>query len=385
MLKEIRASASLIAASLLLLMVLASPVSSGVNGAQARSIDPATFWNHITTNLGSKLDPPRMARAYALVHVAIYDSMLASSNHRKAELNAAAAGAASEVLIYLFPDNATAIHDAARASLGDSQNPGGITGGFHFGQAVGDMVVQHGENDGSSTVFTGTIPTGDCTWAGVSPLEPLAGHWETWLTTSGSEFQPEAQYPCGSRNDLLDVQAVLSASLTRTPEQIAIVHKWADVSPPAIWNSILNDRIARNDIAGIASARAYAYLSIAIYDAFVSCWSTKYTFWTARPFQRIPGLVTVIKTPNFPSYSSGHSTISAAASAVMGELFPEEAIYFDGQAHEAAMSRLWAGIHFPHDNEQGLIVGHEIGMKVVQDMNFEPHTFVFPKEKGAVP
>ncbi|HMI30477.1 MAG TPA: phosphatase PAP2 family protein, partial [Candidatus Limnocylindrales bacterium] len=70
----------------------------------------------------------------------------------------------------------------------------------------------------------------------------------------------------------------------------------------------------------------------------------------------------------FPSYTSGHSTISAAAAKVMGEVFPAEADFFQEQAEEAAMSRLYGGIHFRHDNEQGTFVGAIIGDRVVERM-----------------
>ena len=99
-----------------------------------------------------------------------------------------------------------------------------------------------------------------------------------------------------------------------------------------------------------------------MFDAFVSCWNCKYTYWTARPSMRIsdPSFTTVITTPNFPSYTSGHYTVSAAAAVVMGALFPDKAGSFQAQAAEAAISRLWGGIQFSHDDGQGLLVGHQI-------------------------
>ena len=79
----------------------------------------------------------------------------------------------------------------------------------------------------------------------------------------------------------------------------------------------------------------------------------------------------MIPTPNFPSYISGHSTISAAAAVVLGELFPRDQRFFRQQAEEAAMSRLWAGIHFRHDNDQGLALGRQVGERVVRRMRHE--------------
>ena len=86
----------------------------------------------------------------------------------------------------------------------------------------------------------------------------------------------------------------------------------------------------------------------------------------------------MIPTPNFPSYLSGHSTVSSAAALILGQLFPDKAIYFLSQAHEAAMSRLWAGIHFPQDNNNGFAVGQQIGKKYIYDMLKPPHPFVVP-------
>ena len=373
----------------IMLAVLLIATISVAQQVNARSqLDPTSFWNEQTTRLGlqAKLNPPRVARAYALLHVAIYDALLAGTRQHSGEPSerALAAGAVGEVLAYLFPGSVSSIWKdvQAQAWSGETTNRGVVVSGLRFGQMVGKMVVRYAENDGSNVVFTGLIPTGECIWTGVGPLEPMAGTWKTWIVTSGGEFQPEAPYLCGSAKDLADVQAVVDASHDLTPDKVAVVHKWADLPPPTIWNNMLGEWVEREGLRGFAAARAYVYLNIAIYDAFVSTWFSKYTYWTARPFQRVPGLVTVIPTPNFPSYISGHSTVSAAASRVMGQLFPADRDYFSAQAQEAALSRMWAGIHFPHDNQRGLWVGTEVGGRVVDDMLAVPHTFVFPTNEG---
>lgn len=337
------------------------------------SLDPSEYWNLLTTELANKakLPPPKYARAYALVHAAMYDALLSSHGTRRRDLlsRTVAAGAAAKVLTYLFPDDEALINERAASQIGTAHGSalGRIQRSWALGTAVGSLAVEYGKSDGSSAVFTGTPPTGDGIWTGTNPVLPMAGTWKTWVLTSGSEFQPEPPYPYGSHEDSVDVDEVYQVSLVRTTEQIAIVHKWADVSPPAIWNGHLGDRTSVN-VHPLASARAYAYLNVAMYDAFVACWQCKYTFWTARPIQRIAGLVTVIPTPNFPSYTSGHSTISAAAGKVLGELFPAEASFFAGEAEEAAASRLYGGIHFRHDNDQGAEVGLKIGDKVISVM-----------------
>jgi hypothetical protein len=349
---------------------LQAPATAPVAGVVS---NPAVYWNQVTTALGraAALPPPLLARDYALVQVAVFDALVASRHHLRGRLppHAVAAGSASRVLVRLFPQAADRVTDAAAEQVAlDGPVTRRTLGGFLLGRAVGRLVVERAKNDGSDTPFTGSMPSGDGIWTGADPVLPMCGTWKTWVLTSGSEIQPEAPYAFGSAQDLADVQDVYDVSLQRTPEQIEAVHRWADLPPPTIWNHILTRRIEARDLGVFASARAYAYLNVAMADAFVSCWQTKYTYWIARPFQRIPGLVTVIPTPNFPSYTSGHSTISAAAAAVLGEVFPGGREHFAAQAEEAALSRLWAGIHFRHDNEQGLAAGRWIGARVVERM-----------------
>jgi len=96
-------------------------------------------------------------------------------------------------------------------------------------------------------------------------------------------------------------------------------------------------------------------------DAFVCCWDAKYAYWSERPITADPTLAVLIPTPPFPSYTSGHATISVAAASVLGHLFPADAADLAARAQEAAASRLWAGIHFAIDNETGAGGGAMVG------------------------
>jgi membrane-associated phospholipid phosphatase len=352
-------------------------------------------WNQLMTTLGlqKKIPAPYLARDYALMHVAIYDALLQptnknnnnNNNEKQAEVVVAiVASAAAEVLAYFFPENSTSI-----ASLEEQQTTHiqghdtlQIIEGMMFGHDVGKKVIAYAMTDNSSDAKGNkTPPSGPGKWTGTNPIGPLFGYHKTYILSSVAEFQPPPPYPFGSAKDLAEVQVVIDAAKSRTPEQIEIVHKWADLPPPTIWNSMLNDRIESQNLTIYESARASAYLNTAMYDSFVSCWYTKFTYWTARPIQRIisdPTFTTVIPTPNFPSYTSGHSTISSTASLILGQLFPHESVYFLSEAHEAAMSRLWAGIHFPQDNNNGIAIGQQIGKKYVNDMLKPSHPFVVP-------
>jgi hypothetical protein len=353
-------------------------------------------WNQLITTIGlqKKIPAPYLASDYALTHVAIYDALLQvvnksnnnnSANEKPAEV-AVVAGAAAEVLTYLFPENYSSIAILEKQQITHIQGYDTFQTieGWTTGHNIGKKVIAYAKtdnnnnNNSSDAQWNATLPSGPGKWTGTNPVGPLFGYQKTYILSSGAEFQPAPPYAFGSAKDVAEVQAVIDAAHSRTSEHIAIVHKWADPPPPTIWNNMLNGRIESYNLSIYDSARASAYLNTAMYDSFVSCWYTKYTYWTARPFQRIsdPTFTTVIPTPNFPSYISGHSTISSTAALIMAQLFLHEASYFLEQAQEAKISRLWAGIHFPQDNENGFEVGRKIGSKYISDMIKPAHPFV---------
>jgi membrane-associated phospholipid phosphatase len=122
--------------------------------------------------------------------------------------------------------------------------------------------------------------------------------------------------------------------------------------------------IVRESLDLPQAARVLALVTVTMADAFVCCWDAKFAYWSARPITADPDLDVLIATPPFPSFTSGHSTISAAAAAVLGHLFPGDAADLAAKAEEAMMSRLWAGIHFPVDNEMGATGGGLVGRLV---------------------
>ena len=335
----------------------------------------SVFWNELTTELGltEGMPPPRLARAYALTHVAIFDALLVAQDGRRGtvDADAVAAGAASRVLRRLFPHDSVRIREAAASRLEDGRRDD-VRRGFLLGWRVGGLVVERARSDGAEAERGKEARVGKTPWVGNAPVLPSGGSWKTWITSSGAEFQPSPPYPPGSVDDLRELEDVYRASLSRTPEQVAIVRKWADWPPPTLWNDELNRRLSKHPWSPLEKARASAYLNATMFDAFVSCWRSKYRYWTARPFMRLRGrtpmFTTVVTTPNFPSYTSGHSTVSGAAAVVLAALFPDEATFFHSQAEEAALSRFWGGIHFSHDNAEGLAVGRKIGEKAVRRM-----------------
>jgi membrane-associated phospholipid phosphatase len=318
-----------------------------------------------------RTNPPRAARALALVSRAMYEAADADA----AAQDAAVAGASSTVLAYLFPDEAARI-DALAEPFRDSP------ASFALGERVGDGLVARGETDGSAATWTGTPPVGDAFWVPTPPafvfppLEPLVGSWKPWNLSSGSQFRPGPPPAYGSPGFLLELLQVYAVSKTLTPEQKRIADFWADgpgtVTPAGHWNAIAIELVSGTNWSVRRVARLFAALNTAQADAFIACWDAKYTYWSIRPVTAIrrliePTWLSYVVTPPFPSYVSGHSTTSGAASTVLSAFFPQEESELADLAEEAAVSRLYGGIHFRSDNVAGLALGGQVGSVAVAE------------------
>lgn len=367
-------------------------------------------WTNLTLDLirVHTPNPVRAARALALLHVALSDTLVATGDARAAHPRpgpatdraivplgdpvpgvssfpsdqAAVAAAASTVLAYLFPKESAgtfaALADEAATSqlLAARAFRSDVEVGKAIGSAVGQRAVARGKADGSDTSWDGTGRlTGEGFWQPTppgyfqQPAEPLAGTWRTWLLASGDQYRPAPPPPFRSPAWQAELVAVQEAVARRTPEQEAAVRFWAGgpgtVTPAGLWIEIARDLIVRDNLDAPHAARVLALTSAAMADGFICCWDAKYTYWTERPITADPGLDVLIPTPPFPSYTSGHSTISTAAATVLGYLFPPDEADLAERADEAKNSRLWAGIHFPLDNEMGALGGGMIGRLVV--------------------
>ena len=96
-----------------------------------------------------------------------------------------------------------------------------------------------------------------------------------------------------------------------------------------------------------------ALVNMAMMDAFIGCWDSKFTYWLVRPWQADAGITTPIGQPPHPSYPSGHACGSGAAAGVLGALVPAHAAELERMAIEACDSRVYAGIHYRFDAVAG--------------------------------
>jgi membrane-associated phospholipid phosphatase len=353
----------------------------------------------------SKPPPPRAARNLALLHVAMSDALIAVADARAAfprpapvasvpgltpvsaaeemafpSAHAAAAGAAATVLSYLYPAEAQRFaaeeREAAESSLwAGAAYRSDVEAGLAIGREVGRLAVAWGQADGADAEWDGDIPVGEGYWQPTpprfwpTPLDPLAGTWKPWVLPSGDALRPDPPPAWGTPAWQAQLAAVQEATANRTPEQLAAVEFWAGgpgtVTPAGLWIEIGHELIARDRLDDRDAAAVLAMASVAMADGFICCWDAKFTWWTARPITADPTLDVPIVTPPFPSYTSGHSTISAAAATVLGYAFPDDATELRAMAEEAKNSRLWAGIHFPTDNETGAAGGVAVGELVI--------------------
>jgi len=247
--------------------------------------------------------------------------------------------------------------------------PSDVAAGMQLGRAVADLVIARAKTDGSDLPWTGSVPVGQGKWTGTNPIEPTAGSWRTWALTSGSQFRPgpRAAYDSEQLRRELDE----GKNFQRTNLTNLTANYWEYYGGPGnseLWNSHAARLIFEYRLDGDPphAARIYALVYIAHHDASVACWDAKYTYWEARPAMLDPTITTLFATPNHPSYPSAHSCVSGAAAAVLGQLFPREAAYFQGVADEAGMARIAAGIHVRSDVEAGKAIAMAVARTVVE-------------------
>lgn len=160
-----------------------------------------------------------------------------------------------------------------------------------------------------------------------------------------------------------------------TPQQKRIAEEWnldqGSVTPAGVWNLKARALLRAGNLDTQQAARVLALLNLAMADASIVSWKTKFTHWTQRPVTAIRDRFDTewlphLLTPAFPSYLSTHATVSGAAAAVVSAFFPEAAESLQAAAEEAAMSRLYGGIHFRSDNDEGLNLGRRISQVILE-------------------
>lgn len=245
-------------------------------------------------------------------------------------------------------------------------------------------------------------------WIPTSPdyadaIEPNWMKMKTFFLENPAQFRPQAPTPYseikGSAFDKL-VQEVINISKRRSPEQTTMARFWDDnalvtkhkghamfadkkMTPGGHWINIAAMMCVQKDLDLVKTTETLALTSLAIYDSFLSCWEAKYATQRVRPQTVIQNTVdekwvSFLQTPPFPEYTSGHSTISAAAAEILTANIGDNVAYedttevrfglfkrkfksFRQAAQESSISRVYGGIHFSDATTAGSLQGQKIG------------------------
>lgn len=283
-----------------------------------------------------------------------------------------------------------------------------------FGENMGKAIYQYAQSDGQSEAYNNNFPasyvppSGPEAWVPTPPayqaipLQPYWGSVRTFAPGSMERSQP-APHPAYSTSPLSVFYAqaleVYTVSSSLTTEQQTIAQFWSDdpgktATPSGHSMSILKQVLETENADLAKAAEAYAKLGMGVHDAFVSCWKCKYDFNLLRPITYIranidPGYNTLLTTPPFPEFTSGHSVQSGACAKILSDLFGygygfsdkthvgrtdingaarHYGSFFDA-ANEAAISRLYGGIHYRAAIELGVDQGVKVG-ESINDLPF---------------
>jgi hypothetical protein len=400
---------------------LALTVLATVLVTNARAADPIAAWNEISeTAVNTAGHPPPVAALdFAIVHLAIYDAV--NSIDRRYEpyytlvpgatgsASAAAAKAGHDVLVGLFPaQSATLDADYANFVAANGVDP--LDPGTAVGAKAAANILALRENDGrfpaNPPPFLGRTAIGQ--WRPTPSLLPgppptLAPGLTPWVATvtpftmhSDSQFRVDPPPELGSKEWAEDYNEVKSVgalnSTTRTAAQTEIGYFWAD-SGPVLWQNALR-YISLNYLNDIGkSARMYALAEVAMADAQIACWDSKYFYNFWRPITAIrmgdqdgnpatavdPEWQPLINTPNFPEYPSGHADISGAVSHVLRLFFHRDELNFQmtttnalapqktraftrfSQAEQEVVdARVYVGIHYRNSDATAAAQGRRV-------------------------
>jgi hypothetical protein len=368
--------------SLILVAIGALPCDSlGASRPEARDTRTSTYWNAVARDLvrTNGLDPVSASRIYAFVSIAQNDAVATAQaegegSDQPAVVRDAVASSSIAVLAAFFPQDSDQLRALSREKApGNAGTPGAM-----LGQVAAERVLARARGDGSDHDGDITIPQGPGYWRSATDSPPLRPYWgqvRPLLMESVDSFMPEpppALESASFRSALAEVKAMSSAL---DEEHGELVHFWADgigtPTPAGHWNAIAAELIETHRVSEQAAARTFALLNIALFDAGIACWKAKFVYWLARPNQMDPEIKPYITVPNFPSYTSGHATFSGAAAEVLASLYPDQAERLQALAEDAAISRVYGGIHYSFDSEKGLEIGRRIG-RLAASLNEQP-------------
>ena len=326
-------------------------------------------------------------------------------------------------------DKITALRDSLYTSW-QEQNPTELSASKEYGLKVADHIKSWMDGDMYKQTRTmpkfSVNPDNPSRWQPTPPayMDGIEPHWmkiRPFVIDSASQFKPLPPPEFSMEKDsefykqLIEVYDVRNAMTSEgdDSEKMAIAQFWdcnpyvsthkghlmfatKKITPGGHWIGIVKIATQKTNSNLMETVHAYTKTSIALFDGFISCWDEKYRSNLIRPETLINQYIDdswapVLQTPPFPEYSSGHSVVSGAAAEVLTQIYGDDFSFEDDTevayglpvrnftsfrtaSSEAAMSRLYGGIHYRAAIEEGLKQGRQIGDYIVKNLNLKTDT-----------
>ena len=388
----------------------------------APAINPVIEWNKTLLSIvrtpGAQSPTIHPTRSFALMHAAIYDAVDAidrthtpyavrfSNASPRASQNAAAAAAAHDVLVSLYPAFGVALDAELQHSL-LIRDGGDQRAGIEIGQMVAARLLALRSHDGSGAapipyVF-GSAPGAYQSTPPNFAAQPQFTHWAfvaPFALGRADQFRPGPPPALTSERyaDALDeVQSVgVADSTSATPDE-ALTGRFWNGAIQNYWNEIAQTIAISQRLSTAQTARLFALLNLSLADGVIAFYDAKYTYNLWRPVTAIRAADTdgnpeTVADPNWlpevgktgadPSYPGAHAVLSAAAASVLVAVLKRDHIHFDvtsevlpgtvrsfttvsAAATEASLSRVFAGQHFRFDQRAGQRLGRDVADFVV--------------------
>src|SRR6267378_3704338 len=398
----------------------ASTVDGNQNpgGSSARSVNPVLQWNRtllvIVRTPGAQPTTVHPTRSFAIMHAAIYDAVNAidrthrpylvrlSGVPRDASQEAAAAAAAHQVLVALYPGFKTTLDAELQQSLAQIPDGNGKVEGIRIGQTVADRILALRSNDGSNAkpipyVF-GTAPGDYQSTPPNFPPEPQFTHWShvaPFALERASQFRPgpPPALTSDAYSDAFNqIKSLGIANSTTATSDEALTGRFWNGAIQNYWNEISQTVSVAAGSSTKQNARLFALLNLSFADDVIAFYDAKYTYNFWRPVTAIRAgdsdnnpetvadpnwLPEVGKTAPDPSYPGAHAVISAAGAEVLISFFERDRFdlnvtsevlpgversftSFSAAAEEATLSRIFGGQHFRFDLTTGQRLGRDV-------------------------
>jgi len=403
--------------------VLAAASLAPVMAQATQTVSQVVQWNKTLLSIvrtpGAQPATIHPTRSFAIMHAAIYDAVDAIDGTHKpylvrlsashfASQEAAAAAAAHEVLVKLYPNFQATLDDQLQRALAQLANAGRADGS-QIGNTVADRILALRANDGSNAppipyVF-GTAPGDYQSTPPNFPKQPQFTHWSRvtpFALGSANQFRPGGPPKLTSDRyaDAFDqVKSLGIANSTTATADEALTGRFWNGAIQNYWNEIAQTASLAHNLTTAENARLFALLNLSFADSVIAFYDAKYTYNFWRPVTAIRAAATdgnpeteadpnwlpeVGNTTPDPSYPGAHAVISAAGAEVLTSFFRKHHFEFSvtsevmagvdrsftsfsAAAEEATRSRIFAGVHFRFDLTSGRRLGDDVADFVVDN------------------